>query len=73
MAKKPTIRELAEQINTLSYNLNHIMTLLNSLGSGFGAYIAFKGDELDFKKHLENSRKHDKLKENDGKDEENKV
>ena len=73
MAKKPTIRELAEQINTLSYNLNHIMTLLNSLGSGFGTYIAFKGDELDFKKHLENSRKHDKLKENDGKDEENKV
>jgi|6_EtaG_2_1085325.scaffolds.fasta_scaffold59084_2 hypothetical protein len=73
MAKKPTIRQLEEKINILSYNLNHVMTLLDSIGRGFSAYITFKGDESDFKKHLESSNKRDKLKENDGKDEKNKV
>jgi hypothetical protein len=67
--KKPTIRELAERINVLSYNLNHFTKMLDSLGRGVQAYINFKGDEDEFKKYIENIQKKAKLKGNDEKTE----
>ena len=47
--------------------------MLDSLGRAMTAYINWKGDEPEFKKHIENLKKDDKLKENDGKTEEIKV
>jgi len=65
--KKPTIRELAERINVLSYNLNYFTKMLDSLGKGVQEYINFKGDEDVFKKHIENMKIKAKLKEEDEK------
>ena len=67
------IKELEEKINTIAYNINYLNSLMHSLGQGFTKYILWKGDEPGFKKHLENTKKDDKLKENDGKTEEKKA
>ena len=67
------IKELEEKINTIAYNINYLNSLMHSLGQGFTKYILWKGDEPEFKKHLENTKKDDKLKENDGKTEEKKA
>ena len=67
------IKELEEKINTIAYNINYLNSLMHSLGQGFTKYILWKGDEPEFKKHLEYTKKDDKLKENDGKTEKDKV
>ena len=67
------IKELEEKINTLAHNINYLNSLLHSLGQGFTKYILWKGDEPEFKKYIENTKKDNKLKENDGKTEEDKA
>ena len=62
------IKELDDKINTIIYNINYTNNTVGALTH----YIAWKGDEPKFKKHLENLKKDDKLKENDKKDEKNK-
>ena len=71
--KKPTIQELAERINILSYNLNYFTKMLDSLGKGTQEYINWKGDEIEFKKHIDIMKKKHKLKEDDEKSKNSKV
>ena len=71
--KKPTIRELEDKFNVVAYNLNYFTRMLDSLGRAMTAYINWKGDEPEFKKHIENLKKDDKLKENDEKTKKTKV
>ena len=73
--KKPKQEKqtLEETIQVLINNVNYLRTLLSSLAQGFTEYINWKGDEANFKKHLENLKKDDKLKENDEKTKKTKV
>ena len=61
--KKITIKEAEERLNILAYNTNTLKAALDSIGIAFTNYIRFKGDEADFKKHLENMQNVNKLKE----------
>ena len=61
MAKKPTIKELNERVNLVTSQLNFTMRMLDSVGIAFSEYVKFSGNEDDFKKHLENSKKLHKL------------
>ena len=61
--KKATIKEIEERINVLAYNLNHIKMVLDNIGFALSRYVDFKGDTAEYKKHLENIKNVDKLKE----------
>ena len=61
MGKKPTIKQLEERINLATSQLNFTMRMLDSVGIAFSEYVKFSGNEEDFKKHLENSKKLHKL------------
>ena len=61
--KKLTMKEAEERINILAYNLNTLKAAVDSIGIAFTNYLRYKGDEADFKKHLENMQNVDKLKE----------
>ena len=61
--KKLTIKEAEERLNILAYNLNVTKAALDNIGLAFSQYLVFKGDEDEFKKHLENMQNVDKLKE----------
>ena len=61
--KKITIKEAEERINILAYNMNTLKAAVDSLGIAFTNYLRFKGDESEFRKHLENMQNVDKLKE----------
>ena len=61
--KKLTMKEAEERINILAYNLNTMRAAVDSIGIAFTNYIRFKGDESDFKKHLESMQNVNKLKE----------
>jgi len=61
--KKLTMKEAEERINILAYNINTLKAALDSIGIAFTNYLRYKGDEADFKKHLENMQNVDKLKE----------
>ena len=61
--KKLTMKEAEERINILAYNLNTMRAAVDSIGIAFTNYIRFKGDEADFKKHLESMQNVNKLKE----------
>ena len=61
--KKLTMKEAEERINILSYNLNVTKTALDSVASVVNAFIMFTGKGEEFKKHLENIKNVDKLKE----------
>ena len=66
--KKLTMREVEERINILAYNLNTMKAAVDSIGIAFTNYLRFKGDESDFRKHLESMQNVDKLKESVEKD-----
>jgi|TARA_R110000824_G_scaffold9859_7_gene43663 hypothetical protein len=59
-------------LENIVHDLKLLITLTNNTVGALTHYIAWKGDEPKFKKHLENLKKDDKLKENDKKDEKNK-
>ena len=61
MAKKPTIRELEDRLNSMTQHLNFSSRMLDSIGIAFSNYVRFKGDEEDFKKYLENNKNLHKL------------
>jgi len=61
--KKLTMKEAEERINILSYNLNMLRNMVDNFGIAFTNYLRFKNDEPEFKKHLENMKNVDKLKE----------
>ena len=61
MAKKPTIKQIAERVNLVTQHLNFVSRMLDSVGVAFGNYVRYKGDEEDFKKYLENSKNLHKL------------
>ena len=63
MAKKLTMKELAERINIIAYNLNVLKTNNDSVSIAFAKYLRFKDDESDFKNFLENMQNVDKLNE----------
>ena len=62
-----------ETLNNIIHDLKMLITLTNNTIGALTHYIAWKGDEPKFKKHLDNLKKDDKLKENNGKTKENKV
>ena len=47
--------------------------MLDSLGKGTQEYINWKGDEIEFKKHIDIMKKKHKLKEDDEKSKNSKV
>ena len=61
MAKKPTVKQLEERINSVTQHLNFVSRMLDSVGTAFGSYVRYKGDEEDFKKYLENNKNLHKL------------
>ena len=61
MAKKPTIKEIHERVNSVTQHLNFVSRMLDSVGTAFGSYVRYKGDEEDFKKYLENNKNLHKL------------
>ena len=64
MAKKETIKDLSERINVLAYNINHFKVTVDNMALALSKYIDFKCDATEFKNHLENLQKNDKLTEN---------
>lgn len=73
MDNKLTNEEITQHLNAIIHDLRQCISLCQSTASALKHYIAFKDDESKFKKHLESIQKNDKLKENDGKTEENKT
>ena len=65
MAKKITLKVLEERINLATRQLNFNSRMLESIGVAFSEYVRFKGDEQDFKNHLENSKNLHKLTKED--------
>ncbi len=61
MAKKPTIMELHERMNSITQHVNFTSRMLDSIGVALSNYIKYKGDEEDFKKYLENNKNLHKL------------
>ena len=61
MAKKPTIMELHERMNSITQHVNFTSRMLDSIGVAFSNYVKYKGDEEDFKKYLENNKNLHKL------------
>ena len=61
--KKVTLKDLNERVNILAYNINHLKMLIDNIGFAVSRYIDFKGDTVEYKKHLENTQKTDKLTE----------
>ena len=67
--KKLSNKEITEHLNAIIHDLKLLINLSQGTATALTRYIKFKGDEPDFKKHLENLEKNDKLKENDEKTE----
>ena len=61
MAKKPTVKQLEERINSVTQHLNFVSRMLDSVGTAFSSYVRYKGDAEDFKKYLENNKNLHKL------------
>ena len=61
MAKKPTINELNERLNSVTTQLNFSMRMLDSVGVAFSAFVRFMEKEEDFKKYLEKQKNLHKL------------